>query len=324
MHLKGASEKLTKLVVISTIFFLLLLLALTMSDYGTRPGAKNFEIVMWRAFGCPRVQPGSERQPREGSAFRKGEPTVEERSFRAALRTKTQERHCALCSAPICGILARRTCTSAHEVTYGILQFLRRISVPGTRFCNKCGTRLASTLPTIRHCFTTLQPLPRPPPPISQGGGALKIILIVIAVIIGLGILSARRNPSPSSDRIAKRSRHQDGDHVKVETPFGSVETSKDRKRRLAKDLGSRSLSRSAAPERRRRFGRFRQECTPAASFESTDPVDQISASTNRNFPTPWSPPPTGRCTIVSNDQKNMITVNISRAATSRKSRSRR
>ncbi len=36
MHLKGASEKLLKLVVVSTIFFLILLLALSMFDYGTR------------------------------------------------------------------------------------------------------------------------------------------------------------------------------------------------------------------------------------------------------------------------------------------------
>ncbi len=36
MHLRGASEKLLKLVVFSTIFFLLILLALSMADYGTR------------------------------------------------------------------------------------------------------------------------------------------------------------------------------------------------------------------------------------------------------------------------------------------------
>jgi len=36
MHLKGASEKLLTLVVISTIFFLFILLALSMADYGTR------------------------------------------------------------------------------------------------------------------------------------------------------------------------------------------------------------------------------------------------------------------------------------------------
>jgi cytochrome c oxidase subunit 4 len=36
MHIRGASEKLTKLVVISALFFLLLLLALTMTDYATR------------------------------------------------------------------------------------------------------------------------------------------------------------------------------------------------------------------------------------------------------------------------------------------------
>ena len=36
MHLKGAHEKLLKLVVISTIFFLFILLVLSMVDYGTR------------------------------------------------------------------------------------------------------------------------------------------------------------------------------------------------------------------------------------------------------------------------------------------------
>ena len=36
MHIKGASEKLTKLVVIAAVFFLLILLGLTMTDYATR------------------------------------------------------------------------------------------------------------------------------------------------------------------------------------------------------------------------------------------------------------------------------------------------
>jgi cytochrome c oxidase subunit IV len=36
MHLRGAGEKLLKLVVISTIFFLFTLLELSMADYGTR------------------------------------------------------------------------------------------------------------------------------------------------------------------------------------------------------------------------------------------------------------------------------------------------
>ena len=36
MHIKGAHEKLLKLVVISTIFFLFILLTLSMADYGTR------------------------------------------------------------------------------------------------------------------------------------------------------------------------------------------------------------------------------------------------------------------------------------------------
>jgi len=37
MHVWHASEKLTKLVVVGALFFLLLLLGLTMTDYATRP-----------------------------------------------------------------------------------------------------------------------------------------------------------------------------------------------------------------------------------------------------------------------------------------------
>jgi cytochrome c oxidase subunit 4 len=36
MHIKGAHERLLKLVVISTVFFLFILLVLSMADYGTR------------------------------------------------------------------------------------------------------------------------------------------------------------------------------------------------------------------------------------------------------------------------------------------------
>ncbi|HKU24948.1 MAG TPA: cytochrome C oxidase subunit IV family protein [Candidatus Sulfotelmatobacter sp.] len=36
MHLRGASEKLLKIVVISTMFFLFILMALSMADYATR------------------------------------------------------------------------------------------------------------------------------------------------------------------------------------------------------------------------------------------------------------------------------------------------
>ena len=36
MHVKGASERLTKVVIASALFFLILLLGLTMADYGTR------------------------------------------------------------------------------------------------------------------------------------------------------------------------------------------------------------------------------------------------------------------------------------------------
>src|SRR5271170_6589379 len=105
----------------------------------------------------------------------------------------------------------------------------------GTKFCNKCGAAVATTpaAPAV-----VAAPLP-PAPPASQGGGssALKIILIIIAIIVGLGILGVA-TVGFIGYRIAK-SAHvtQNGDNVKVDSPFGSVETSKD-PAQAAKDLG--------------------------------------------------------------------------------------
>src|ERR1700733_5635692 len=99
----------------------------------------------------------------------------------------------------------------------------------GTKFCNKCGVAAGPMPPTMT--------APAPAPPATGGSSALKIILIIIAVIVGLGILSVGAF-SFFIYHVAKSSHvTQEGDHVKVESPFGSVETSKDPDQ-AAKDLG--------------------------------------------------------------------------------------
>src|SRR5271169_6917024 len=90
-----------------------------------------------------------------------------------------------------------------------------------TKFCNKCGAAVAAGPPALGGA-------PTPPPPTTGGSSALKIILIVVAVIVVVGILGVA-TVGFIGYRLAKNSHvTQEGDHVKVDTPFGSVETSKD------------------------------------------------------------------------------------------------
>jgi flagellar basal body-associated protein FliL len=184
---------------------------------------------------------------------------------------------------------------------------------PGTKFCNKCGTPQA--VGTVAPASVPYTPVPAAAPapvqPTTGGSSALKIILIVIAVIVVIGILGVA-TVGFIGYRIAK-SAHvtQNGDNVKVETPFGSVESSKDPEE-AAKDLGidiypGAELRKNGAQSAS--FGNIR---TVTANFESSDSADKVCTFYKAKFPgARVSSSDTGRCTIVSNDQKNMVTINV-------------
>jgi hypothetical protein len=188
---------------------------------------------------------------------------------------------------------------------------------PGTRFCNKCGTAvLASTLPPAASAnqpsaTPTTVPIATAPVPTTQGGGALKIILIVVAVIVIGGALCVAALGF-FAWRFARHAHvQQDGDHVKVETPFGSVESSKDPEEvvhNLGVDPypGARALKEGAAT------ANFGPVHTTSATFESDDSVDKVCSFYKAKFPKAMvSTSDQDRCSIVSNDRKNMITITI-------------
>ena len=175
---------------------------------------------------------------------------------------------------------------------------------PGTKFCNKCGTA-ASAAPT------STVVTPAAPPPGTGGSSALKIILIVVAVIVGIGILGIA-SVTFFAYRVAK-SAHvtQQGDHVKVETPFGNVETNKDPEA-AAKDLGVDIYPGAEVQKNGSSTATFGSIHTTTAIFESPDSVDKICTFYKGKFPTAMATTSDqNRCTIVSNDQKNMVTINI-------------
>jgi hypothetical protein len=112
--------------------------------------------------------------------------------------------------------------------------------------------------------------------------------------------------------RVAHHTRvHQDGNNVKVETPFGSIVTTRDpdeAARNLGVDLypGAEVLHNGSASAT---FGGVH---TVSLNSESTDSVDKVAGFYKSKFPNAMvTSSNTGRCTIISNDHKSMITINI-------------
>ncbi len=188
--------------------------------------------------------------------------------------------------------------------------------VPGTRFCSKCGAAiLASSLPPVAQPPAVGSAPPVPPavsvPPPASGGGGLKAILIVVGVIVVVGILGLA-SLGFFAWHLAHRTRvRHEGDNVKVETPFGTVQTTKDPQeaaRNLGVDLypGAKVLDEGATSTT---FGTVH---TAALNFETSDSVDQVCSFYKPKFPNAMvMSTEANQCSIVSNDQKGMITINV-------------
>jgi hypothetical protein len=133
----------------------------------------------------------------------------------------------------------------------------------------------------------------------------------VVGVIVLIGILGVA-SIGFFAWRVARSSHvRQEGDHVKVETPFGTVESSKDPEE-AARNLGievypgARVLKEGAASAT---FGGIH---TTTANFESDDSVEKVCAFYKAKFPSAMvTTSEQQHCTIVSNDRKNMININI-------------
>jgi hypothetical protein len=175
----------------------------------------------------------------------------------------------------------------------------------GTKFCNKCGATVSAP------AAAAARPVPAAPAPASTGSSsALKIILIIVAVIVVIGILGVGAI-SFIGYRIAKSSHiHEENGNVKVDTPFGKVETSSD-PAQVAKDLGVDIYPGAEIQKGGAATATFGSIHTVTASFSTTDSLDKVCAFYKSRFPNAMaSNADDTHCNFVSNDQKNMITVN--------------
>jgi uncharacterized OB-fold protein len=188
--------------------------------------------------------------------------------------------------------------------------------VPGTRFCSKCGAPiLASTIPLAGAVASTpvssIPPTSAPPTATTQGGGALKAILIVVGVVVLVGVLGLV-SLGVFAWRVAHHAHvHQDGNNVKVETPFGSVETSQD-PGEVARNLGVELYPGAEVLKNGANSATFGGIHTVSLNSESSDSVDKVASFYKPKFPNAMvTTSDAGRCTIISNDHRNMVTINI-------------
>jgi len=178
---------------------------------------------------------------------------------------------------------------------------------PGIKFCNKCGAAVAAAPPAA-----TAAPTPSPSAAAPRGGSsALKIVLIVVLVIVAIGVLGLA-TLGIIAYRVAKSTHlRQQGENVKVETPFGTAESSTDPEQ-AAKDLGvdiypGAQLQKSGASSAT--LGSIH---TVSANFESSDSVDKVCSFYKSKFPSAMATTADpNHCSLVSSDQRNMVTINI-------------
>lgn len=181
---------------------------------------------------------------------------------------------------------------------------------PGAKFCTKCGAVITGTSTSPAPVAASLSIGPGPAAP-KTGSSAMKIILIVVAVVVILGILGVA-TLAVIGIHIARRTHvTQDGNRVKVETPFGSVDTSKD-PQQIAKDLGVDIYPGAQPQSDGSVITTFGGVHTVAVSLISSDPVDKVCNFYRSKFPNPMSSTSTeNHCSIVSTDQGNIVTITI-------------
>ena len=186
----------------------------------------------------------------------------------------------------------------------------------GTRFCSKCGAPiLASAFPASSPGSSASTPnqaaSAAPPPPPPQSSNALKIVLIIVGVILVIGVLGVGALTFVGL-RIAKHTHvKQEGEHVKVETPFGTVESTKDPEQ-AAKDLGIDIYPGAEVRQNGAASATLGSLHSVNAEFESDDPVDKVCTFYKSKFPKATvNSSDEHHCTIVSALPPNVITINV-------------
>ena len=180
----------------------------------------------------------------------------------------------------------------------------------GTKFCNKCGAAVTG-FAAQQQAAPAMTPPPPSTAPSAGSSSALKIILIIVGVIVVIGVIGIA-TISFIGYRIAKSSHvTQDGDNVKVETPFGSVDTTQDPKD-AAKNLGIDIYPGAEAQRGGSSSVTFGSFHTATAKFRSDDSVEKVCDFYKKKFPNASvSAADQNHCTLVSSSGNETVTINV-------------
>ena len=175
----------------------------------------------------------------------------------------------------------------------------------GTKFCNNCGAAV-SGVPAA-----AAQSIAPGPPPSKGGSSALKVILVIVGVIVLIGVLGMVTCGIVIHRAIKSAHVSQKGDNVKVETPFGNMETSTDPEQ-TAKDLGVEIYPRADLRKEGTASVTFGSLHTVTANFESNDSVDKVCDFYKQKFPSAQvASSDQTHCSIVSGDKGNSTTISV-------------
>jgi zinc ribbon protein len=185
---------------------------------------------------------------------------------------------------------------------------------PGTRFCSKCGAAVLASAPFSSAASPAAAgppgTVPVPVPPRSSDN-SMKIVLIIVGAVVLIGVLGLAAVGFVGW-RIARHTRvHQDGNNVKVETPFGVVESTKD-PAEAVRNLGVDIYPGAQVTNNGAQVGNFGGVHTSSAIFETGDSFDKVAAFYKSKFPgATVSTSGANHCSIVSTAANNLVTINI-------------
>jgi hypothetical protein len=176
----------------------------------------------------------------------------------------------------------------------------------GARFCTKCGATQPGAPAAAAPVFTGAAPASP-----QKSSSALKIILIVVAVVVFL-FIAGIATVSFIGYRIARHSRiHNENGNVRVETPFGTVNTTTDPDE-AARNLGIDLYPGAEVVKGTTSDMNMGNMHTASADFETSDPVTTVGDFYKSKVPNASVVSAAGdRYTIISTDKKNMLTINI-------------
>lgn len=175
------------------------------------------------------------------------------------------------------------------------------------KFCNRCGgpaIAAASAPPSIR--FTT-------PDSPRQGRSLFKILLTVMLLVFGLGFVGMAVAGFVRVLRVVRQTHlHQEGDKVKIESPFGTVE-SMDDPEQMAHELGIMIYPGAQPLKNGTAAVTIANVHSSTMNFTRNDQAETVADFYRTGLPnvTATDRHNDDSCTIVSRNSKRLITVNV-------------